>query len=354
MKLTEMTFNAFLLFICLTAFTSCDGQNRNAENIPAENTRIGQIVPAFDKSIWVVFQDSKNKYWFGSNGSGAYCYDGRELRQFTIKDGLPTNQIRGIQEDKSGNIFFDTPKGVTRFDGRKLTTLKPVRTTASQWKLSPGDLWFKGNGDITGAYRYDGHTLFHLQFSDLNQKEFNADYCVYSIYKDKYGNIWFGTLSAGVARYDGASLNWIYEKELSVLEDGRVPAVRSILEDKDGLFWFSNILSKYSILHNDLTGQKTIEYDKLTGIDAAKQQVYMKLPYYTSAIIEQGNLWMTNYNEGVWKYDGKNLINYRIKDGETDVLVISIYKDKQEKLWLATDNAGVYIFNGSSFKKFRP
>lgn len=347
--------NAILFFIYLTAFICCDGQHQATENKSEGIANTGQAVSAMDKSIWVIFQDSRNKYWFGSNGSGVYCYDGKDLRQFTTKDGLPVNQIRGIQEDKSGNILFDTPKGVARFDGRKLTTLKPVRSTASQWKLIPDDLWFKGNGDITGAYRYDGDTLFDLQFSDLNQKEFNADYGVYSIYKDKYGNIWFGTLSAGVARYDGVSLNWLYEKELSVLKDGRVPAVRSILEDKEGFFWLSNILHKYNILRNDLKGQKTITYDKQEGIEATKQQVYMTLPYYTSAIIdnESSALWMTNYNEGVWKYDGKNLTQYRIKDGETDVLIVSVYKDKQGKLWLATDNAGVYIFNGKAFEKFR-
>jgi ligand-binding sensor domain-containing protein len=79
----------------------------------------------------------------------------------------------------------------------------------------------------------------------------------------------------------------------------------------------------------------------------------MELPYYLSAITDNtGHLWMVTYNEGVWKYDGKHLFHYPIKDGETDVLLFTIYKDNSGTLWLGTHNAGAYIFNGHSFQKF--
>ncbi|MBK9023934.1 MAG: hypothetical protein IPL69_08160 [Saprospiraceae bacterium] len=61
---------------------------------------------------------------------------------------------------------------------------------------------------------------------------------------------------------------------------------------------------------------------------------------------------MATYENGVWKYNGKELIHYPIKDGETNVYLFTIYKDKQGVLWLGTHNAGVYKFNGSSFEKF--
>lgn len=79
----------------------------------------------------------------------------------------------------------------------------------------------------------------------------------------------------------------------------------------------------------------------------------MAFPYYNSAVTddENGDLWMTTYREGVWKYDGAALTNFRMKDDQTDVFVISIYKDKQGVLWLGTDNAGVYWFNGRTFDK---
>lgn len=349
-----MPYTTMLLCCILTIFTSCNGQVERAKGIATKTASIGTTVSEMDKSIWVVHQDKKKNYWFGSNGKGVYRYDGKDLTQFTTKDGLHSDQVRGIQEDRSGTIFFETRTGVTKFDGEKFTSLVPVTSGPGQWKLDPDDLWFKGNGEISGVYRYDGTTLHHLRFSTFNEKWDSPAHAVYSIYKDEQGNIWFGTLSAGVHRFDGTALNSIYEKELSVLDDGRVPAVRYILEDGDGYFWFSNILSRYKILRNDEKGQSAIEYKKENGIAPSKQQVKMKLPYCNSATMNNRDMWMTNYNEGVWKYDGEKLVNFQIKEGAAKALIVSIYKDNAGVLWVATDNAGVYKFTGTGFEKFKP
>ncbi len=63
---------------------------------------------------------------------------------------------------------------------------------------------------------------------------------------------------------------------------------------------------------------------------------------------------MTTYGGGVWKYDGNKLFNWEVKDGKTEVLLISIYEDNKGVLWLGTDNVGVYKFNGKIFEKFEP
>lgn len=345
----------FLLFLTIiTWISSCKGPKQTEQEESVSVTKaMGDQVAGLAGSIWVIYQDSRGYNWYGSNGNGAYWFDGVNLWQFTTLDGLASDQIRGIQEDKKGNIYFDTPNGVSKFNGEKFVTLIPVESTTNQWKLNPNDLWFKGNGDIQGAYRFDGDSLYQLEFSAFGPKISGDEYSTYSIYKDKQGHLWFGTLSAGVCRFDGTSLCWLYEHELAELEDGRVPGTRSIIEDKDGHFWLSNIISRYRINPNNATAPEKIQYDKLKGIDPVQQQVYMQLPYYNSAVFDEkrGDLWLTNYSEGVWKYDGKKLTHYPIKDGETDVLIISIYKDKQGVLWLGTDNAGVFKWNGEKFEK---
>jgi ligand-binding sensor domain-containing protein len=79
----------------------------------------------------------------------------------------------------------------------------------------------------------------------------------------------------------------------------------------------------------------------------------MEFPFFLSITEDnKGNLWMATYENGVWKYNGKELINYPVKDGETDVLLFTIYKDNKGVLWLGTHNAGVYTFNGHTFEKF--
>ncbi len=322
----------------------------------------GKTVSALDSRIWVIFQDHQDNFWFGSNGSGVYRYDGQNLKQFTSEDGLASNQIRGIQEDKTGNVFFDTPGGVSKFDGTTFTTLQPVKPSDNKWQLEPDDLWFNGNGDIQGAYRYDGKTLYHLEF-DLKKLKVDREnpqsslYGVFSTYKDSKGNIWLGTLGAGVCRYDGNVITWIREKDLFVLDDGRAPGVRAMIEDKDGHFWLSNTLHRYKIYPRNLMTQKEdlVQYDQLAGIKPRPGSDEMTFPYFMSAVLDESeNLWMTTYGNGAWKYDGEKLVNYQIEEEGANVLMISIYKDRQDVLWLATDNAGVYRFNGEAFEKFLP
>lgn len=353
MSLQKITFKAILLFGILATFTSCKGQNNKSAH--------GKSLAELHEKIWVIYQDQENKYWFGSNGEGVFHYDDKGLSQLTEENGLVSNQIRGIQEDKLGNIYFDTPKGVSKFNGLTFTTLNPVYSAKNEWKSELDDLWFKGNGDINGVYRYDGKQLFHLEFPEYDLEgvygvevnETYSPYGVYSIYKDNEGNIWFGTLSAGVYRYDGKSL-WIAEKELMVLDDGRVPGVRSIIEDKDGNFWLSNILSRYKVYKEDASSKE--KYEKLEGIEARIGQDSMYFPYFMSAVTDDENkdLWMVTYEEGVWRYDGENLFNYQVKSDGKKVLLFSIYKDNQGTLWLGTHNAGVLKFNGKTFEKFEP
>ncbi|MGL4596594.1 MAG: ligand-binding sensor domain-containing protein [Bacteroidia bacterium] len=351
MNISKQILTLLLLCFILAAFSSCQKQVKSKASISDTAIGLGCVVTGIDTSIWVIFQDKKNRHWFGSNGNGVYCYDGKNIKQFTTKDGLCSNRIRGIQEDKSGNIYFDTPDGVSKFDGAKITSLISVRSSANQWRLRPDDLWFRYNGGLNGASRYDGDTLYQLEFSKISSIGFSSDCAVYSIYKDRQGFVWFGTLGAGVCRFDGRGLQWIFEEELGVLKDGRAPAIRSIIEDKEGYFWFSNLLYQYNILN---TIQKTIGYERVNRIDLAQQSAQMELPYYTSAVLDNETIWMTNYSEGVWKFDGEKLTNYRLKDGETNVLTMFVYKDNAGSIWLGTDNAGVYRFNGAGFEKFKP
>lgn len=362
----KTTLNLVLLYT-LTLSGACSEQNQHKNTGPDNRAAsIGKVVSALDQQIWSIYQDQDQNYWFGSNGSGVFLYDGTMLRQFSTEDGLADDQIRQIIGDSTGNVYFDTPQGVSKFDGQAFTTLIPTFSPQNKWALQPDDLWFKGNGNKNGVYRYDGQSLIFLPFPEYDLetafgRKFEespfSPYGVYSIYKDKKGNMWFGTLAAGVCRFDGTSHSWISEKELSVLEDGRAPGVRSIIEDKDGNFWLSNTLNRYNIIGKKFIGpgKNTLEYEKLKGIDRFDGKNEMEFPYYLSAVTDKENndLWMVTYDSGVWRYDGKELFQYSIKNDDKTVFLLSIYKDRQGTLWLGTQNAGLYKFNGNEFEQFR-
>ncbi|GHC61093.1 ligand-binding sensor domain-containing protein [Ulvibacter litoralis] len=348
------SIKAILLVFVSSTFLSCNGQVKN-EQISTENkgTELGESVVQLDNKIWVIFQDSKKNYWFGSNGEGIFYLKGKDLKQITTKNGLADNTIRGVQEDKQGNIFIETANGISKYDGKSVTTLHPIVSAKNNWKLERNDLWFGYNAN--DVYRYDGESLYELKLPRQNlKKTFGIDtlvspfnnnnpYSVYKVNKDKDGNIWFGTFVAGAFRYDGQSFIWFGENELSMLPNGVAPGVRSIIQDKDGFFWLSNFISKYKIEPN------TLEYEKIKGIEKGEPK------YFNSGVSDKNDdLWMTNYRGRVWKYDGKTLSEFEINNEVKDVLLITIYQDNNGIMWLGTANDGVYKSNGKSFEKFKP
>lgn len=355
-----MLFNpigvAVLVFVSCT-FLACQGQVKTEIELSEERARgMGQVVLKLDNRIWSVFQDSKGHYWFGSNGKGVYHYDSETLRLITTDDGLIDNAIRGIQEDNRGNIFIETPEGVSKFDGDQFSTLRVIRSEENEWKLEPNDLWFNCNGSANHVYRYDGEHLYALQLPKKDLKNLlgideneipYSPYSVYGIDKDKDGNIWFGTVLAGAFRFDGESFLWIGERELSRLEDGREPGVRSIIQDADGYFWLSNFKSKYRINPDSLT------YTRTKAVEIDEEVEKDKLLYFNAGISDShGDIWMISYGGGVWKYDGKTLTNAEINNGAEEVLLISIHRDNDGVIWLGTDNDGAYRNVGASFEKF--
>jgi len=360
--LKKITFNLVLIIGISTTFLSCYGR-KNAQRSEVSKTTIdfGKVVTKLDNTIWNIYQDKKSNFWFGSKENGVFYYDGERLKQITKEDGLVSNEIRGIQEDALGNIFFDTGEGVCKFDGQTFKTLeiKNPDSPSDEWILKPDDLWFRIGFNNIGAYRFDGEYLHYLKFpkspqeAEYNRKNSNTSlkpYGLYSIYKDRKGFMWFGTSELGVCRFDGKTLSWHYEDQLQLTPNGGVFGTRAIFEDKDGRFWINNTRYRYDVLANrDIN----IDLKKENGIGYLNEKNQMEFPFFQSITQDnEGNLWMLTYGNGVWKNNGKELIHYPIKDGEADVFLFTIYKDNQGVLWLGTFNNGVYKFNGKSFEKF--
>jgi ligand-binding sensor domain-containing protein len=361
-----MKISTLLFFILQVILSSCSAQTINSniiDDILGEKTTKGETVNKLGDHLWYIFQDKKNNYWFGSDGEGVYRYDGKTIVNFTTKDGLCSNRIRQIQEDEFGNIFFSTLEGINKFDGTKFSTLKPIKS--KDWKLEPNDLWFNilGKSNEIGPYRYDGKNLYQLEFpkhflhNEMIEKGINpffSPYEVYYIYKDRSANMWFGTSVFGACRFDGKSVKWMYEQDLTIVPEGGSFGIRSIFEDKEGSFWICNTWHKYIFDDEKTANSDRLIYEKIKGI--GDEQIFDGDKYiYYSHIVEDndGNIWLTSWDQGVYMYDGKNIINYPVKDGLNKVHLVSMYKDNKGSLWLGTPDNGVFKFNGKSFERFR-
>jgi len=347
-----------------------------SDGAPAERTLtldVHHTASDMSKSIRNVFQDSNNNYWFGSDEQGVYRYDGKTLTQFTTKDGLPSDRVGGIHEHPpTGGILVSTSEGISKFDGKTFSPLAMPETTSpdSAWRLHPDDLWFGGGQDSGVVYRYDGQTMHRLKFPKTKDgEEFLAQYPraqfpnmkyspydVYAIFRDSKGRMWFGT-ELGVCCYDGKSFSWISEAELGFDGTGSAFNVRSIIEDSDGRLWFTSTFNRWNVDRNGAAGDagQGIEFRKEPGIGRPEDKGKDPCAYFISSVKDShGDLWLASWGAGVWRYDGKSMTHYPVKDGDKDTTVFSIYKDNRGDLWLGTHQAGPYKFNGKTFEKFAP
>jgi ligand-binding sensor domain-containing protein len=176
------------------------------------------IAPRFS-SFWDVLEDRKGNLWFASKDSGVYCYNGKSFQHFTTKDGLASNLVLHIYEERAGNIWF----GASRYDGksfRNFTTKDgfPSNNIRLLLEDKSGKLWFGAQGE--DLFVYDGKT-----FTVLKNKDGTAFKNVWSVIEDKKGNIWFGDVT-GLWRYEGGTFTKVSQR-----------GAYGIIQDKKGNIW---------------------------------------------------------------------------------------------------------------------
>lgn len=354
-----------------------DEQDGSVQRSP--KSALGNTVQELDKAIMHVYHAKDGSYWFGSDSQGAYRHDKKGIVRYSTEDGLADNRIVGIQEDRSGAIYFTTNKGISKFDGQTFTTLpvaKQIGVFPSPWKLEPDDLWFPGQQDHGVVYRFDGKTLSpHSLPPTKTGQELIAKFPrdkfpnatwnpndVYKIYKDSKGRVWFGTAGAGLCRFDGKELKWLYESHLTDVPDGGSFGIRSILEDGKGDFWICNTRFRYRIdmASSDAANlaaedKDKVPYTRAPGVNPfeapdGKDHIY----FMDIAEDNSGKLWMVTYGFGVWCYDGVQMKHYPILDGTKQVKLFSIHKDRGGQLWLGTHESGAYKLDGQQFVRFQP
>tara|TARA_B100000809_G_scaffold1942_1_gene2255 strand:- start:7586 stop:9826 length:2241 start_codon:yes stop_codon:yes gene_type:complete len=153
---------------------------------------------------------------------------------YTVEQGLSNNTVLSIAEDKSGNMWFGTNGGVSKYDGESFMNYTVEQGLANSTVYSiaedkSGNLWFGTYGG--GISKYDGES-----FMNYTMEQGLVNNSVRSIAEDKSGNMWFGT-NDGVSKYDGESfINYTVEQGLAN------NAIYSLAEDKSGNLWFGTQL----------------------------------------------------------------------------------------------------------------
>jgi ligand-binding sensor domain-containing protein len=268
------------------------------------------------RRFWDVLEDRRGNLWFTSTDSGVYYDDGKSIRHFTTREGLASNSVMSVYEDKAGIIWFGTGGGLSRYDPGRATgktfqsfTTKdrlPNKDVTTIMEDKTGKLWVGTRGD---ACFYNGKTF--TVFRNKDGKAFNN---VWAITEDKKGNIWFGAtiikdkkgdtliVTAGLWRYDGSAFTNINQR-----------GTTAIIEDKKGNIWTTGAVSP-----NGVGAWKLLRYDQ-KSLYAKKPVVteIMSIEKMLCGILEagDGSIWFGSIS-GVYRYNGKTITDFKSKQGQ--------------------------------------
>ena len=217
-----------------------------------------------------IIQDRAGNLWFGTTGSGVSRYDGRTFTTFTTKDGLAHDDVRSMFQDDAGHFWFGTGGGVSRYDGRVFATFTTKDGLANNRVLSmfqddAGHFWF---GTLGGVSRYDGGT-----FTTFTTKDGLGGNSVVSIYQDGAGDLWFGTWGSGVSRYDGQTFTTF-----------------TTVLDKTGHLWFGT------------DGGVVIRYDGQVFMTLTRQAGLPGNSVRPMLLDQDGSIWIGTLGGGVTRY----------------------------------------------------
>ena len=120
------------------------------------------------------------------------------FNHYMTTDGLPSNTIYAVVQDKYNFIWIGTRDGICRFDGHNFVKLGNDKPNAPTSGMTPalfmddaGRLWF-ANGNGAGAYDIDTGEIISIGVLDEDD--------IRQICQDQSGNIWF--ISSNTYRYN--------------------------------------------------------------------------------------------------------------------------------------------------------
>ncbi|MCU0660921.1 MAG: ATP-binding protein [Myxococcota bacterium] len=156
--------------------------------------------------------DRDNRLYVGSNDAGVFILQGDSVTQVDKGDGLPSNYVRVITQEASGDIWFGTEGGLVRFRDKPLSTFTTANGLLSDliYSLFPdpdGSLWI-------GTYGGGLSRLKDNKIKSVAKRHGLFDDVVYTIFDDHLGKLWM-TSNRGIFTVERRELEAFFAGQIS-------------------------------------------------------------------------------------------------------------------------------------------
>jgi signal transduction histidine kinase/ligand-binding sensor domain-containing protein len=178
----------------------------------------------------VLLSDRDGRLWIGTTGEGLlHLHQGR-VDRFTHADGLSGDIVLSLFEDREGNMWVATDKGLDRFRDLPVTSLSrreglSTDTVVSAFASRQGGVWL---GTTEGLNRvWDGGIAVNsagLSFRSIG-----------SLFEERSGTLWIDS-PQGLAFTQAGSVQW-----MTAPDGQQIGSIAAAAETRDGALWFSDL-----------------------------------------------------------------------------------------------------------------
>ena len=300
------------------------------------------------------------------------------FKNYTVKDGLPSNETYEVFQDSKGYIWVGTDKGVARFDGYKFEVFTKDdgladNTVFGFYEDFKGRIWFRCfNGKLCYILN---DKITTLKCSEEFCKHINNS-IITSFHVDQNEKLWVGLTYSEYFIVDIKNQTFA-KQDLSKTANENI----YIIEIEQGFIWgstwdennsYKRIKHSLKLLQNDhkIISEIDMSHFKKQYVNYFFKVVKQEKDYFfflTNTCIKfnkNGLDTVMNYNSVMLSFfnDNKSIIIGYERHGidynknssvPTNLLsnnsISSIFKDREENFWFSSLNNGVFFTSGFNF-----
>jgi PAS domain S-box-containing protein len=202
------------------------------------------ITPEFDGSTLKVTElllDRDRSLWVGTLNEGIYRIQGNKVDHFRGSDGLSGDAVSGIFQDREGNIWIATSRGIDNFHDIRVASFSTRQGLSADQVNSvlasrDGIVWI-------GNYGLD--VLRSGKITSIQPRNGLPGQEMTSLLEDRAGRLWVG-VDQELSVYEQGEFRKIHTRDGSPFG-----TVRAMTEDLDGSVWAAtnSIENRHRLVH---------------------------------------------------------------------------------------------------------